>query len=169
MKKAVICLVSLVLLASLSLAAVDLDREFELKVRDNTHFTFGLGLAGNPFLGAVIKDGFGYPKGEMGYTNWAGFGYTWIYGTPSENELKDAFLSIKNEYGEANILSTQLSSLIRQKIDKNVLNYFTFGTVLFIYPLNVEYGWMFLAGDNLRFRVGFGLPLLFAFGFNVDF
>ena len=134
---------------------------------DETHFTFGLGYAGNPFLGAVVKNGFGYPKNEVGFTNWAGFGYTWIFGIPSDEEILDAVKAVKAEYGE-DIKTYELPKLVKQQINKGVANYLTAGTVLFILPLNIEYGWMWYS-DTVRFRFGFGLPSLVAIGVNFDF
>ena len=134
---------------------------------NETHFTFGLGCAGNPFLGAVTKNGFGYPKNEFGFTNWAGFGYTWIFGIPSDEEIRNAIKTIKTEYGE-DIKAYELPKLVRQEIRKGVANYFTAGTVYLILPLNFEYGWMWYS-DNVRFRCGLGLPILIAFGINCDF
>ena len=149
-------------------AVQDIDKEFALLKTNQTHFTFGLGMAGNPFLGAVNKDGFGYPKNELGLSNWLGFSYTWIYGAPSEEEINDAFKQIKAEYGKDNIRPYEIPRLIKSKINKGVFNYFTAGTVYLLFPLNFEGGWMWVS-DNVRFRLGLGLPVLLAFGINFDF
>jgi len=156
------------LLSHLCYAVQDIDKEFKLLKMDSTHFTFGLGMAGNPFLGAVNKDGFGYPKNELGLSNWLGFSYTWIHGVPSEEEIDDAFKQVKAEYGKDNIRSYEIPRLVKSKINKNVFNYFTAGTVFLLYPLNFEVGWMWVS-DNVRFRFGLGLPVLLAFGINFDF
>jgi hypothetical protein len=152
--------------------AISLDEKVDRMLVGDPHFTFGLGCAGNPLLGAVWKDGFGYPKEEVGLSTWVGVSYTGILGTPTEEEIRDAVKAIKLEYGEDpkvyELPGYELPKLVRQKINKGMANYFTIGTVALIVPLNFEFGWMWYS-DNVRFRLGFGLPSLIAIGINYDF
>lgn len=170
MRKIVLILLTISLLVNIGFAKINLDKEIDKLFVNKTHFTFGLGFySGNPFLGAVTKNGYGYPKNEVGFSNLAGISYTWIIGVPLEEEIEDAINEVKERYGEENIRSYELSNLVRTEINKNTLNYFTIGTIMLIIPFNLEYGWMWLSGDNVRFRFGLGLPLLIAFGINFDF
>jgi len=132
------------------------------------HFTVGLGFGGNPMLGFVEKDGFGYPKCEYGITWVLGYGYTWVSGQPTEQQLKNALAAIKSKYG-AFIEEKKIPSLVRQEVGIKELKYFEFGTVAAIIPLNIEIGTMWILNDNVRTRLGFGLPTLISFGINFDF
>lgn len=136
------------------------------KVED--HFTCGLGLGGNPMLGYVEKDGFGYPKCEYGFTWVFGFGYTWISGQPTDKQLKDALeaVSVKND---AVVDKKDIPSLVREKTGINSLQYVTAGTALLVLPINIEMGTMWILNDSTRTRLGFGLPTLISFGINFDF
>ena len=42
--------------------------------KTSKHFTAGIGFGGNPMIGFVEKDGFGYPKCEYGVTWVLGYG-----------------------------------------------------------------------------------------------
>ncbi|MBU0573807.1 MAG: hypothetical protein ABIJ26_08380 [Candidatus Margulisiibacteriota bacterium] len=169
--KIVLVSLALVLLLSLSAsAALETNAGTAEKLMlESSRFTFGLGMAGNPFLGVVTKNGFGYPVSEAGLSNWLGFSYTWISGQPTQAEIEEAVKTIVAKYGDRVFLPQELATEVRSLINKNQLTYFTFGTVGLIFPLNIEGGWMWLASDNIRFRFGLGLPLLVAFGINFDF
>ena len=136
------------------------------KVED--HFTCGLGLGGNPMLGYVEKDGFGYPKCEYGFTWVFGFGYTWISGQPTEKQLKDALEAVSVKNG-ALVNKNDIPSLVREETGINSLQYVTAGTALLVLPINIEMGTMWILNDNTRTRLGFGLPTLISFGINFDF
>lgn len=169
MKKISIFLFVIMLIVSNGVfGVVSLDVQAKKLLADENHFTFGpIGYSGNPFLGVMTKNGYGYPKSEFGLTNWLGFGYTWIFGIPSDEEILDAVIKVKAEYGE-DVKGYELPKLVRTEINKGMANYFTFGTVALILPLNIEYGWMWYY-DYARFRLGLGLPALIAFGVNFDF
>lgn len=132
------------------------------------HFTVGIGLGGNPLIGLVEKDGFGYPKCEYGVTCVAGYGYTWISGQPTEKQLKAALEAIRSKNG-AFVDEKNIPSLVREETGIKELKYVEFGTFAAIVPLNLEMGTMWLLNDNVRTRLGFGLPTLIAFGVNFDF
>ena len=132
------------------------------------HFTYGLGLGGNPMFGYVEKDGFGYPKCEYGFT-WAfGFGYTWVSGQPTKKQLKDALKAIRDK-NDVLVKEKDVPSLVRKEIGINSLQYVTAGTALLVLPINIEVGRMWILNDNTRTRLGFGLPTLISFGINFDF
>lgn len=132
------------------------------------HFTCGIGLGGNPMIGYVEKDGFGYPKCEYGFTCVLGFGYTWVSGQPTERQLKDALASISAKKGML-VNEKDLPSLVREETGVNTLQYVTAGTALLVLPVNFEMGTMWILNDNTRTRLGIGLPTLISFGINFDF
>lgn len=148
------------------LVAVEFSYDELSKVKK--HLTLGLGFGGNPMIGYVEKDGFGYPKCEYGFTWVLGFGYTWVSGQPSETQLKSALDAIRTKYG-ASVDEKKLPSLVRTELGINSLNYMEFGTCALIVPLNLEMGRMWILNDNTRARFGFGLPTLVSFGINWDF
>jgi len=132
------------------------------------HFTCGLGIGGNPMLGYVEKNGFGYPKCEYGITWVLGYGYTWVSGQPTSRQIKNALEAIRSKYG-AFVEESKVASMVRKETGVNCLNYVEFGTVALIVPLNLEMGKMWILNDNTRTRLGFGLPTLVSFGINFDF
>jgi hypothetical protein len=132
------------------------------------HWTVGLGLGGNPLVGMVEKDGFGYPKVEYGFSCVLGIGYAWISGQPTQKEIQGALDSIASKRG-AVVNEKELPSLVREELGNKPLDYFQIGTVALVVPLNVEVGKMYIINDNLRARLGFGLPTLICFGINYDF
>jgi len=141
---------------------------FEDMAKINKHFTVGIGLGGNPLLGFVEKDGFGYPKCEYGITCVLGYGYTWISGQPTETQLRNALASVKSKYGPF-VDEKKIPSLVRDETGIKELKYVEIGTVAAILPLNFEMGTMWILNDNVRTRLGFGLPTLISFGINYDF
>jgi hypothetical protein len=134
----------------------------------NRHFTAGLGLGGNPLIGFVEKDGFGYPKCEYGITCVAGYGYTWISGQPTEKQIRSALDAIRSKKG-AFVDVKKIPSMVRDEVGIKELKYVEFGTFAALVPLNLEMGRMWILNDNVRTRLGFGLPTLISFGMNLDF
>jgi len=132
------------------------------------HFTLGLGLGGNPMIGFVEKDGFGYPMCEYGITNVLGYGYTWISGQPSEKQLQRALDAIRSKTGNI-VEESKLPAMVRDEVGIKELKYVEFGTFAAVIPLNLEMGTMWILNDNVRTRLGFGLPTLISFGINFDF
>jgi hypothetical protein len=132
------------------------------------HFTVGLGFGGNPLIGFVEKDGFGYPKCEYGVTCVAGYGYTWISGQPTEKQIKNALEAIRSKNG-AFVDEKKIPSMVREEVGIKELKYVEFGTFAVLVPLNLEMGTMWVLNDNTRTRLGFGLPTLISFGVNFDF
>lgn len=140
------------------------DELFKIK----KHLTLGLGFGGNPMIGFVEKDGFGYPQCEYGVTWVLGYGYTWISGQPSEKQIKEALKAIGTKNGGM-IDEKKIGSLVREEVGIKELKYVEFGTFAAIVPLNLEMGTMWILNDNTRTRLGFGLPTLISFGINFDF
>ena len=134
----------------------------------NKHWTIGIGLGGNPLIGIVEKDGFGYPKCEYGVNCVLGYSYTWISGQPSESQIKSAIESIKSKNGNF-VEEKKLPSMVRDEVGIKQLNYVEVGTWAAILPINLEMGTMWILSDNWRTRLGFGLPTLISFGINYDF
>ena len=172
MKKIIVLL--LVIHIFLGLGAVsyglDLKAETDKFTAKHSNFTFGLGWAGNEFLGVVTKDGLGYAESSYGLNNFLGFSYTWIYGTPTDEAIADAAAEVAKENGgEDKISLSDLKMLTKQKLNVGSQNYFRLGTVYLLVPFVAQYGWMFPVGDIARFQIGFGLPLLFNVGMNFDF
>ena len=62
-----------------------------------------------------------------------------------------------------------LPAMVRDETGIKTLNYIELGTVALIVPLNAEMGTQWILSDNLRTRLGFGLPTLISFGVNYDF
>lgn len=152
--------------ASMKMVAVEYISNDYYKV--TKHFTCGIGFGGNPLLGFVEKDGFGYPRCEYGLTSVLGFGYTWISGQPTEKQLSSALDAIRSKKG-AMIEEDKIPFTVRDEVGIKELQYVEFGTVALIVPLNLEMGTMWLLNDNVRTRLGFGLPTLLSFGINFDF
>lgn len=135
------------------------------------HFTWGLGLGGNPILGYVEKDQYGYPRTE--YTgpfygiNWVlGFGVTWFKGQPSAEDMNAAAQRIKK--ADPSVSDQELPSLVRKELGNSV-TYVGLGTALLVVPVNAEMGIQWILSDNCRTRLGIGLPTLLCFGINWDF
>ncbi len=163
-------LVLLAVLFAQSSMALDLPVEKEKLLKDKTGFTFGLGWAGNEFLGGVVRNGLGYPKSAFGLNTWIGFSYTWIYGAPTNQEIVNAIDAVASENGGAeNLRDYDLKMLAKQKLNIGSYNYFRLGTAYLLFPVVVQYGWMWPVGDVGRFQIGFGLPLLLNLGINFDF
>lgn len=136
------------------------------------HFTWGLGLGGNPIVGIVEKDEYGYSHTE--YTapfygiNWVlGFGVTWYKGQPSPEDISAAVQRIKQS--NPAVTDKELPSLVRKKLNVNSLTYVGLGTALLVVPVNAEMGIQWIINDNTRTRLGIGLPTLICFGINWDF
>ncbi|MBU1149105.1 hypothetical protein KKI23_03365 [Patescibacteria group bacterium] len=169
MKKIIMFALLIGFLVSVS-NALDLAVEKEKLVADQTNFTFGLGWAGNEFLGGITRDGLDNPKTAYGLNNWLGFSYTWIYGAPTEQEILAAVDAVvAEEEGAASLRSYDLKRLTKQKLNIGSYSYFRIGTVYLVLPLIAQYGWMWPVGDVGRFQIGLGLPLLFNVGINFDF
>jgi len=147
---------------------VAVDLAFDDLNKISKHWTVGIGLGGNPLIGMVEKDGFGYPKCEYGFTCVAGYGYTWVSGQPTEKQLKEAMDAIRSKYG-AFVDEKRIPSMVRDEVGIKELKYVEFGTIAVLVPLNLEMGTMWVLNDNLRTRLGFGLPTLISFGVNLDF
>lgn len=152
--------------AQLKMVAIEYLSDDYFKV--NKHFTCGVGFGGSPWIGFVEKDGFGYPKSEYGITGVLGYGYTWISGQPTEQQLKSALDAIRSKNG-ALVEERKVPSMVRDEVGIKELKYVEFGTVALIVPLNLEMGTMWILNDNTRTRLGFGLPTLISFGINFDF
>jgi hypothetical protein len=125
------------------------------------HFTLGLGLGGNPLIGFVEKDQFGYPRTEYGICTGIGFAMAWFSGVPTTNELLAAEAKVK--MANPNIADKDVPSAVRKELGVSSLSYVSLGI------LNAEMGREFILADNIRTRFGFGLPTLISFGINFDF
>jgi hypothetical protein len=135
------------------------------------HNTWGLGLGGNPFLGVVEKDQFGYPYSEYtgigyGVNCVLGFGVTKFSGQPSVEDLNAAANKIKA--ANPNISDEDLGVKVREQLG-NTLTYVNLGTALLIVPVNAEIGYQWVWGNNTRTRLGIGLPTLLCFSINWDY
>ena len=134
------------------------------------YFTWGLGLGGNPIIGYVEKDQYGYPRTE--YTgpfygiNWVlGFGVTWYKDQPSAEDINAAVQRIKK--ADPSVSDRELPSLVRKELGNSV-TYVGLGTALLAVPVNAEMGIQWILSDNCRTRLGIGLPTLLCFGINWD-
>lgn len=134
------------------------------------HLTWGLGLGGNPIIGIVEKDDYGYPRTE--YTapfygiDWVlGFGVTW-FKSPSAEDINTAVRDVKAE--NPGIAEKDIPAAVRAKLGNRV-TYTHLGTALLILPVNAEVGWQWVINDSTRTRLGIGLPTLICFGINWDF
>lgn len=125
------------------------------------HFTWGLGLGGNPLIGFVEKDQYGYPRTEYGLCTGIGFAMTWFKGQPSAEEIKAA--SNKVKANNPGVDDKDIPSLVRKELGITSLSYVGLGI------LNAEIGTEWILSDSMRTRLGFGLPTLISFGVNFDF
>jgi hypothetical protein len=127
----------------------------------STHFTVGLGFGGSPIIGFVDKDGINYPRDEYGLISGIGFGYTWFSGYPSIGDMKAAVRAVKRS--NPGISESDVPTKAREMLGVNHLTYVELGI------LNAEMGYEWLLTDNLRTRLGIGLPTLISVGINLDF
>lgn len=135
----------------------------------NKYGTRGLGLGGNPMFGTVEKDEIAlYPQTEYGFTWVLGYGVTWFNGQPTAAEIRAAAATVKSKYGNSYGDKT-FAQLVREELGVTSLGYVTLGTALLIVPANAEIGTMWIINDNMRTRLGFGLPTIISFGINWDF
>jgi len=125
------------------------------------HFTCGLGLGGSPLIGFVEKDNYGYPRTEYGLISGIGFGMTWFKGNPSQYDINAAVKSVKTR--NPDISDADLPSAVRTELGVNSMTYVGLGI------LNAEMGTEWILSDNVRTRLGIGLPTLVSFGINFDF
>jgi hypothetical protein len=125
------------------------------------HFTLGLGIGGSPLIGFVEKDDYGYPRTEYGLISGIGFGMTWFKGNPSAEEINAAVKSVKTK--NPSISDADLPSAVRTELGVNSLSYVGLGII------NAEMGNEWILSDNVRTRLGVGLPTLISFGINFDF
>jgi len=147
---------------------VEVEFAYDGMSKIDRHLTLGLGLGGNPMVGYVEKDGFGYPRDEFGFTWCLGFGYTWFSGQPTEKQIRQALDSIRGKQGTF-VNEKDIPSLVRQETGIESLDYFEIGSWALLLPVNIEKGKMWILNDNTRARLGFGLPTLVSFGINFDF
>jgi len=124
-------------------------------------FTLGLGLGGNPLIGFVEKDQYGYPRTEYGLCTGIGFAVTWFKGQPSPDDIATAVAKVRS--ANPGIEEKKIASLVREELKVKSLNYVGLGV------LNAEMGTEWILSDNMRTRLGFGLPTLISFGINFDF
>jgi hypothetical protein len=170
MKKALVITFVFAMVFSGFAYALDINLEKGKLLSDQSKFTFGLGWAGNEFLGAVTKDGLDNPKSSFGVNPYIGFTYTWIFGSPSREAISSAIDAVVAESGGADkIKDYELKILVKRKMGIGSYTYFRFGTVYLFLPFVVQGGWMIPLGDIGRFQIGFGLPLLLNLGVNFDF
>lgn len=127
----------------------------------SNHFTLGIGLGGNPWIGFVDKDNYGYPRDEYGLISGIGFGYTWFSGYPTADEIYAAAKAVKAK--NPDISDKDLPSQVRKELGVNRLTYVELGI------LNAEMGYEWILGDSVRTRLGIGLPTIISFGINFDF
>jgi hypothetical protein len=125
------------------------------------HFTLGLGIGGSPIIGFVEKDDYGYPRTEYGLISGIGFGMTWFKGNPSAEDINAAVKTVKKN--NPSISDADLPSAVRSQLGVNSLSYVGLGI------LNAEMGNEWILSDNVRTRLGIGLPTLISFGINFDF
>ena len=172
MKKIIVLLLVLQIFLGLGNLSygLDLKKETDSFIAKQSNFTFGLGWAGNEFLGMVDKNGLGYVESSYGINNFLGFSYTWVYGTPTNEAIVNAVDEVVKENGGVGKLGlSDLKLLTKKKLNVGPQSYFRLGTVYLLLPFVAQYGWMFPVGDIGRFQIGFGLPLLFNVGMNFDF
>ncbi len=125
------------------------------------HFTLGLGIGGSPIIGFVDKDNYGYPRDEFGLISGIGVGMTWFKGYPEPAEIEAAVRAVKEK--DPGISDEDLPSKVREQLDKNPLTYVGLGII------NAEMGYEWVLSDNVRTRLGIGLPTIVSFGINLDF
>ncbi len=125
------------------------------------HFTIGLGFGGSPLIGFVDKDGIDFPRDEYGLISGIGFGYTWFSGYPSVADMKAAVIAVKKN--NPGISDSDVPTQARNMLGVNHLTYVELGI------LNAEMGYEWLLTDNVRTRLGIGLPTLISLGINLDF
>jgi hypothetical protein len=135
------------------------------------HDTWGIGLGGNPLVGIVEKDQYGYPYSEytgMGYgiNCVLGFGTTWFSGQPSAADLSRTADKIKA--ADPRITDEDLGVAVRKELG-NTLTYATLGTALLVVPLNAEVGIQWVWGNNTRTRLGIGIPTILCLSINWDY
>ena len=116
------------------------------------HFTVGLGLGGNPLVGFVEKDQYGYPRTEYGLCTGIGIAVTWFKGNPSAEQIRDAEANVRSK--NPNVEEKDIPSLVRQELGMNTLSYVGLGI------LNAEMGMEYILSDNVRTRLGIGLPII---------
>jgi hypothetical protein len=167
---ALILIIQLSTLLASGARALDISIEKEKLTSDSSGFTFGIGWAGQEFLGGVTRDGLGYRKSALGLNGWLGFSYTWIYGAPTKQEIINAIDEVIRESGGAEQMHAyDLKMLTKKKLGDKTYSYFRLGTVYLLLPLIAQYGWMWPIGDSGRFQLGLGLPLLLNLAINFDF
>jgi len=125
------------------------------------HFTVGLGWGGNPLIGFVEKDQYGYPRTEYGLCTGIGFAMTWFKGNPSAEEIRDAEARVRA--ANPDVAEKDIPSLVRKDLGMSTLSYVSLGL------LNAEIGYEYILSDNIRTRLGIGLPAIISFGINWDF
>ncbi len=125
------------------------------------HFTLGLGWGGNPLIGSVSKDEYGYAYTEAGLCTGIGFAMTWFKGQPSVEDLRAAEAKVRAS--NPGIADKDVPSKVRELLGVNSLSYVGLGI------LNAEMGTEWILSDNWRSRLGIGLPALISFGINYDF
>jgi hypothetical protein len=124
------------------------------------HLTLGLGLGGNPLIGSVAKDEYGYPRTEAGLCTGIGFAMTWFKGQPSVEDLRAAEAKVRAT--NPGIADKDVPSKVRELLGVNSLSYVGLGVI------NAEFGNEWILSDNIRTRLGIGLTII-SFGINMDF
>ena len=125
------------------------------------HFTLGLGLGGSPIIGFDDKDNYGYPRDEFGLCTGFGFAMTWFKGQPTAEDVNAAEARVKKN--NPGIADKDVPSAVRTELGVNSLSYVGLGVI------NAEMGNEWILSDNVRTRLGIGLPTLISFGINFDF
>ncbi len=135
------------------------------------HNTWGIGLGGNPLVGIVEKDQYGYPHTEYtgpfyGVNCVLGFGMTWYKGQPSAEDLTAAANTAKAT--NPGISDSDLGAAVRKELG-NTVSYVGLGTALLVVPVVAEAGIEWVWDNNSRTRLGIGIPTIICLSINWDY
>lgn len=147
-------------------AQEQVDEVIEIYTLDeSSHISAGFDMTF--LIGAMTKNGFGYPKKMFGVSPFLGIDWR-TFSLPSVRVVR--YKAEKLLESNPNLSTQELLEKVKEEIDLRIFRYFQIGTEVLIIP-KIGIGWMFSLTDehNVFFDVGINFPFLINFGIIVSF
>ena len=143
----------------------DLEDILALYLDEKTQYTGGVGI-NNTGVGAITKDGLGFPRNIYGLNTLLGYSSTVVYGQPSIDEVVRVYNKSKTS-----VINKQKRplSLLKDEFKNSTFYYFEFGNWYMFLPVYFYWGQIIMLDDNSRIKWGMGLPTLLSIGYSFDF
>lgn len=168
-KLGIILLLSAVIMIGQSIFAYaqeQIDEVIEIYTLDeSSHISAGFDMTF--LLGAMTKNGFGYPKKMFGVSPFLGIDWR-KFSLPSARIVR--YKAERLLESNPNLSTQELLEKVKEEMDLRIFRYFQIGTEILIMP-KIGIGWMFSLTDehNVFFDFGINFPFLINLGIIVSF